>query len=181
MRLEGKAQIKWNIYKYVYKLNFNNAIASSCLKKSYIDHTKILTGKPNFILKNWRYKFNMVATRLWKQITLISWRILKRNDPLLIIKTFIKNLNNLNNLNLKNKLKDNVKILVKLEEILFLSMVKNITTSSTSQNKNLNGQHHFLPFKVANIVVQSANNGLNPLQTKVNTSKQAKLWKQIPT
>jgi hypothetical protein len=29
--------------------------------------------------------------------------------------------------------------------------------------------------------VQSANNGLNPLQTKVNTSKQAKLWKQIPT
>jgi hypothetical protein len=76
---------------------------------------------------------------------------------------------------LKNKLKDNVKILVKLEEILFLSMVKNITTSSTSQNKNLNGQHHFLPFKVANIVVQSANNGLNPLQTKVNTSKQAKL------
>jgi hypothetical protein len=52
-------------------------------------------------------------------------------------------------------------------------MVKNVTLA-TFQNKNLNGQHHFLPFKVANIVAQSGNNGPTQLQTKVNISKQAK-------
>jgi hypothetical protein len=30
----------------------------------------------------------------------ISWRILKRKNPILIIKTFVKSLNNLNSLNL---------------------------------------------------------------------------------
>jgi len=62
--------------------------------------------------------------------------------------------------------------LVILKEVLFLSMVKNVTTSTTSRNKNLNGQHHFLPFKVANIVTQSTNNSPNQVQMKVNTSKQ---------
>jgi hypothetical protein len=59
-------------------------------------------------------------------------------------------------------------------------MVKNVTTLGTSRNKNLNGQHCFLPFKVANIIMQFANNNLNQLQTKVNTNKHDK-WKQIPT
>jgi hypothetical protein len=54
---------------------------------------------------------------------------------------------------------------------LFLSMVKNATTLTTSQNKNLNGQHCFFPFRVLNIVTQSTTNGSNQLQTKVNTSK----------
>jgi hypothetical protein len=81
------------------------------VKKVCIDHTQILTDKTNFIKNNWRYKFNMVATRLWKQITLISWNFLERKNPLLIIRTFVKSLNNLNSLNLKNKLKDNVKSL----------------------------------------------------------------------
>jgi hypothetical protein len=53
-------------------------------------------------------------------------------------------------------------------------MVKNVTTSTTSRNKNLNGQHHFLPFKVAKIVAQFVNNGPNQVQTKVNTNKQSK-------
>jgi hypothetical protein len=53
-------------------------------------------------------------------------------------------------------------------------MVKNVITSIAFQNENLNGQHHFLPFKVANIVVHAANNSPNQLQTNVNTSKQAK-------
>jgi hypothetical protein len=62
-------------------------------------------------------------------------------------------------------------MLVKLEEILFLSMIKNVTTSIASRNKNLNGQHHFLPFKVTSIVTQSANNSPNQLQMKVNINK----------
>jgi hypothetical protein len=53
-------------------------------------------------------------------------------------------------------------------------MVKNVTTSTTFQNKNLNGQHCFLPFKVINIVVQFMNNNPNQLQTKVNTNKETK-------
>jgi hypothetical protein len=50
-------------------------------------------------------------------------------------------------------------------------MVKNVTTLIASQNKNLNGQHHFLLFKVTNIVAQSTNNNPNQLQIKVNISK----------
>jgi hypothetical protein len=53
-------------------------------------------------------------------------------------------------------------------------MVKNVTTSATSQNKNLNGQHCFIPFKIINIIVQFTNNGPNQLQTKVNASKHDK-------
>jgi hypothetical protein len=50
-------------------------------------------------------------------------------------------------------------------------MVKNVTTLATFQNKNLNGQHCFLSFKVANIVLQFVNNDPNQLQTKVNNNK----------
>jgi hypothetical protein len=103
---------------------------------------------------------------------------MKRNNPLLIMKTFIKSLNNLNNLNLKINWNMS-QILVKLE-ILFLFMVNSVTTLVGSWNKNLNDQHHFLLFKVTNIVAQFANNNPNQLQTKVNTRKQGK-WKQIPT
>jgi hypothetical protein len=51
-------------------------------------------------------------------------------------------------------------------------MLKYATSLASSQNKKLNGRHLFLPFKVANDVVQSTNNSLNQLQTKVNTRKQ---------
>jgi hypothetical protein len=50
-------------------------------------------------------------------------------------------------------------------------MVKYATTSAPSPNKKLSGQHHFLPFKVANNVAQFLNNNPNQLQTKVNTRK----------
>jgi hypothetical protein len=50
-------------------------------------------------------------------------------------------------------------------------MLKCATTSASSWNKKLSGQHLFLPFKVANNVVQSTNKSPNQLQTKVNTRK----------
>jgi hypothetical protein len=50
-------------------------------------------------------------------------------------------------------------------------MVK-YATSASFQNKKLSGQHFFLPFKLANDVVQSTNNTPNQLQKKVNTRKQ---------
>jgi len=50
-------------------------------------------------------------------------------------------------------------------------MLKYATTSTSSQNKKLSGQHLFLPFKVANDIAQFANNNPNKLQTKVNTRK----------
>jgi hypothetical protein len=53
-------------------------------------------------------------------------------------------------------------------------MVKNVTILAASQNKNLNGQHRFILFKVANIITQSMNNGPNQLSKKVNTKKHAK-------
>jgi hypothetical protein len=56
---------------------------------------------------------------------------------------------------------------LKLKEVSFLSMVKNVTTLTTSQNKNLNGQHCFLLFKVANIVAWFGNNNPNQLQKKL--------------
>jgi hypothetical protein len=51
-------------------------------------------------------------------------------------------------------------------------MLKYATTSASSWNKKLSGQHIFLPFKVANDNVQFANNNSNQIQTKVNTRKQ---------
>jgi hypothetical protein len=62
----------------------------------------------------------------------------------------------------------------KIRRILIIVHGKKVTTSTTPKNKNLNGQHRFLPFKVANIITQSMNNGSNQLKTKVNISKQAK-------
>jgi hypothetical protein len=59
-------------------------------------------------------------------------------------------------------------------------MVKSVTTLAASRSKNLNDQHHFLPFKVTNIIVQFGNNNPNQLQKKINTNKQGKR-KQIPT
>jgi hypothetical protein len=50
-------------------------------------------------------------------------------------------------------------------------MVKNVITSIAFQNENLNGQHHFLPFKVANIIAHVADNTPNQLQTNINTGK----------
>jgi hypothetical protein len=51
-------------------------------------------------------------------------------------------------------------------------MVKYATTSASSQNKKLSGQHIFLPFEVVNDIVQSMNNNSNQLQTIVNIKKQ---------
>jgi len=56
--------------------------------------------------------------------------------------------------------------------ILWLSMLKYATTLASSLNKKLNGQHFFLPFKVANDIVKSTNNNLNQPQTKTNSRKQ---------
>jgi hypothetical protein len=55
---------------------------------------------------------------------------------------------------------------LKLKEVSFFSMVKNVTTLTTSQNKNLNGQRCFLLFKVANIIAWFGNNNPNQLQKK---------------
>jgi hypothetical protein len=45
-------------------------------------------------------------------------------------------------------------------------MLKYATTSTSSWNKKLSGQHLFLPFKAANDIAQSTNNNMNQLQTK---------------
>jgi hypothetical protein len=50
-------------------------------------------------------------------------------------------------------------------------MVKYAIISMLSRNKNLNGKHHFFPFRTTNAIVQSMNNKQNQLQTKLSANK----------